>query len=244
MILICSEFISEDIMSKMITRVMLAEDEEVAREILQFYLNTIFEEVVVVKDGLEGLQTYEAYQKINKNFDLILTDIKMPNLDGIEMLEQMYKLNKNQKFIIVSAYKDEEKLLKSIELKVLGYFTKPLNVDNIMHMLQKAKKEVLKDKRAYEEKIKLNKTFTYTPQKQILYENNSIVKLSKKETLLLDKLIQSRGETIDTQTLKFAIWQDKEKSDSTFRALMKRLKDKISTQDFIISRKSLGYMIE
>lgn len=231
-------------MSKIVTRVMLAEDEEVARDILKFYLNTIFEEVVVVKDGLEGIQTYKAYQKTNKNFDLILTDIKMPNLNGIEMLEHIYELNKNQKFIIVSAYQDEEKLLKSIELKVIGYFTKPLNIDNVMHMLQKAKKEVLKDKQAYNKNIKLNETFTYALQKQILYENNSVVKLSKKETLLLDKLIRNRGETLDTQSLKIAIWEDKEKSDSTFRALMKRLKDKVSTQDFIISRKSLGYMIE
>lgn len=231
-------------MSKIVTRVLLAEDEEVARDILKFYLNTIFEEVVVVKDGLEGINTYKKYLKTGKDFDLVLTDIKMPNLDGMGMLEQIYALNNEQKFIIVSAYKDEEKLLKSIELKVLGYFIKPLNIDNIMHMLKKAKEEVLKDKTNQANIITINENFTYEPTKMLLYENGSLVKLSSKETLLLDKLIQSRGETLSVQTLKIALWETREKSDSTFRALMKRLKDKIATQDFIISRKSLGYMVE
>lgn len=231
-------------MPKIITRVLLAEDEAVAREILEFYLNTIFEEVVVVKDGLEGLETYKKHQEKNKVFDLILTDIKMPNLDGISMLEQIYNLNNEQKFIIVSAYKDEEKLLKSIELKVLGYFIKPLNIDNVMHLLKKAKEEVLKDKIAGAMLLELNEIFTYDMDKRLLYKNNALVKLSSKETLLLDMLLQKRGEIVPQETLKIAIWKDKDKPDSTFRALMKRLKDKIYAQDFIISRKSIGYIIE
>lgn len=244
MILIYFQFISEKTMPKIVTRVLLAEDEKLAREILEFYLNTIFEEVVVVKDGLEGINTYKEYLQKHKDFDLVLTDIKMPNLDGMGMLEQIYAFNNEQKFIIVSAYKDEEKLLKSIELKVLGYFIKPLNIDNIMHMLKKAKEEVLKDKTNSKSIVILNKNFTYEPNKKLLYENGNLVKLSSKETLLLDELIQKKGETLSVQSLKIALWETEEKSDSTFRALMKRLKDKIATQDFIISRKSLGYMVE
>lgn len=231
-------------MSKIVTRVMLAEDEDVARDILSFYLNTIFEEVVVVKDGQEGLETYQDYLNKNNSFDLILTDIKMPRLDGIGMLEKIHALNPEQKFIIVSAYKDEEKLLKSIELKVLGYFVKPLNVDNVMHMLKKAKEEVLKDKLATSSKITLNQIFSYDISKKLLYENGLLVNLSSKESILLYTLIQHKGSIITQEELKLSVWGKEEKSDSTFRALMKRLKDKIKTQDFIISRKSQGYIVE
>jgi DNA-binding response OmpR family regulator len=228
----------------MITRAMLAEDEEVAREILSFYLETIFDEVVVVKDGQEGLETYKKHLQQNIPFDLIITDIKMPRLDGLKMLEFIHNLNPKQKFIIVSAYKDEENLLKSIELQVLGYFVKPLNVDNVMHMLKKAKEEVLQDRKEEMTKIQINSIFAYDKKEKLLYENNTLVKLSAKESILLETLIQNQGKIISQESLKIAIWEDEQKSDSTFRALMKRLKDKIKAEDFILSRKSQGYIIE
>ncbi len=223
------------------TRVLLCEDEKDAREILSFYLNTIFEEVVVAEDGLEGLELYQKNMESGTAFDLVLTDIKMPNMDGMEMLETIHALNKAQKFIIVSAYQDEEKLLKSINLRVLGYFVKPLNVDNIMGMLQKAKEEVLQDK---ESNIRINDIYTYDKHEKLLYEEGRIVKLSKRETQVLDILMRAKGKIVKTDTFKEEIWGTTEKLDSTFRTVVKRLKDKIKREDFILSRKGQGYMVE
>ena len=223
------------------TRVLLCEDEKDAREILSFYLNTIFEEVVVAEDGLEGLEIYKKSQENGTTFDLVLTDIKMPNMDGMEMLETIYKINNEQKFIIVSAYQDEEKLLKSINLRVLGYFVKPLNVDNVMGMLQKAKEDVLKDR---ESNIRINAIYTYDKYEKLLYEEGRIVKLSKRETQVLDILMRAKGKIVKTDTFKEEIWGTTEKLDSTFRTVVKRLKDKIKREDFILSRKGQGYMVE
>ncbi len=226
------------------TRVLLAEDESVAREILSFYLNTIFDEVVVVKDGLEGLCLYEKSLKEKKSFDLVLTDIKMPNMNGFEMLKNIHELNKNQKFIIVSGYKDEEMLQKSIDLKVLRYFEKPLNIDNVMELLTKAKEEVLEEKKKENNIIQINDIFIYYMHSKLLYENGNLVKLSKKETLALDILMKNRGQITDIDTFKKIIWKNTETIDATFRAVIKRLKDKIKTKDFITSRKGQGYIIE
>jgi len=223
------------------TRVLLCEDEADAREILSFYLNTIFDEVVVAQDGLEGLNLYKKNLKNKTPFDLVLTDIKMPKMDGMQMLESMYELEKNQKFIIVSAYQDEDKLLRSINLQVLGYFVKPLNVDNVMSMLLKAKEEVLKDK---DKKIKINSHYTYDAAEKLLYEDGKLVKLSKRETQVLDILMRSKGKIVPTSDFKEEIWGTNEKLDSTFRTVMKRLKDKIKKEDFILSRKGQGYIIE
>ena len=223
------------------TRVLLCEDEKDAREILSFYLNTIFEEVVVAEDGLEGLDIYKKSQENGTTFDLVLTDIKMPNMDGMEMLETIYKINNEQKFIIVSAYQDEEKLLKSINLRVLGYFVKPLNVDNVMGMLQKAKEDVLKDR---ESNIRINAIYTYDKHEKLLYEEGRIVKLSKRETQVLDILMRAKGKIVKTDTFKEEIWGSTEKLDSTFRTVVKRLKDKVKREDFILSRKGQGYMVE
>lgn len=234
-------------MSDFTTRVLLVEDEDVARKTLAFYLNTIFDEVVVAHDGQEGFSIIEDNFKENKTFDLVLTDLKMPNVDGMDMIEEILKLIPNQRFIIVSAHKNEEDLLKLINLRVLGYFVKPLNIDNMMEMLQKAKKEVLEDKKEVESNsdlIAINKTYTYNISNDKLYNEENIVKLSKKESDILGVLIKSIGEVVSVESFKEEVWDDINTNDSAFRTVMKRLKDKIKDDDFIISHKGYGYIIE
>ncbi len=223
------------------TRVLLCEDEEDAREILEFYLNTIFEEVVTAEDGAAGLEIYKRERDRGDEFDLILTDINMPNMDGITMLEAIYDIDPKQKFIIVSAHKDEDLLIKSINLRVLGYFTKPLNVDNIMELLKKAKIDVLSEKQRY---VEIDSIYRYNSTERLLYENDSIVKLSKKETEVLSILMHNKGKIVDVDRIKMEVWGTDDKLDTTLRTIIKRLKDKITKSNFILSRKGLGYMIE
>ena len=164
------------------------------------------------------------------------------------MIDEILKLIPDQRFIIVSAHKNEEDLLKLINLRVCGYFVKPLNIDNMMEMLQKAKEEVLKDKQPKEVKnkalIALNNSYTFDLSANKLYCKNIIVKLSKKESEILDVLIGNLGEIISVDKFKEIVWDDITINDSSFRTVMKRLKDKIKDDDFIISHKGYGYIIE
>ena len=233
-------------MSDLTTRVLLVEDEEDAREILGFYLETIFDEVKIACDGQEGFDFYEESFKNNRPFDLVLTDIKMPNKDGLSMLEEITALNDEQKFVIVSAYKDEEYLFKSINLNVLGYFVKPLEVKNIMEILKKIKNKVLSEKNSEPiniEIIKINETFSFNTQTGFLLKNGNIVDLSKKEMLLVQGLIEDIEQIKSKEYLKKYIWDDENTSDATLRTVIKRVKDKISDDDFIQSKKGLGYII-
>ena len=229
------------------TRVLLVEDEDLARKTLAFYLNTIFDEVVLAKDGAEGLLAIKENFQQNNNFDLVLTDLNMPNINGMQMIDEILKLIPNQRFIIVSAHKNEEDLLKLINLRVSGYFVKPLNIDNMMEMLQKAKEEVILDKQPkVKEKtlITLNNSYTFDLSINKLYCKNLIVKLSKKESEILDVLIANLGEMVSVDKFKEIVWNDININDSSFRTVMKRLKDKIKNDDFIISHKGYGYIIE
>ncbi len=231
-----------------ITRVLLVEDEEDAREILGFYLDTIFDEVEVASNGQEGFDKFLEYSKQNKYFDVIVTDIKMPDKDGLTMLEEITEINEEQKFIIVSAFKDEEYLFRSINLNVISYFVKPLVVENIMQILKKVKNSIIEAKPANividEKPIKINETYTYDKVKKLLYDHKEIVGLSKKETLLLDAMILRKGSINSNEILKKEVWNDINTSDATLRTVIKRVKDKISKNDFIVSKKGLGYIIE
>lgn len=230
------------------TKVLLVEDEELARKTLAFYLNTIFDEVITACDGSEALEIIKGSFSKKENFDLIISDLNMPNLNGMQMIDEILKFLPNQRFIIVSAHKNEEDLLKLINLRVSGYFVKPLNIDNMMEMLQKAKDEVLLDKEIKinepQKLLKLNNSYTYDLQTNKLYNNKIIVKLSKKEFEVLEILIKNIGTLISIDRFKQEIWDDIDINDSSFRTVMKRLKDKIKDDDFIISQKGYGYIIE
>ena len=230
------------------TKVLLVEDEDLARKTLSFYLNTIFDEVVLAKDGEEGLNLVKDNFQNNEDFDLVITDLNMPNLSGMQMIDEILKLHPIQRFIIVSAHKNEEDLLKLINLRVSGYFVKPLDIDNMMLMLQKAKDEVIKDKQPLvnlnKSLVTLNNSYTFDLSSNKLYHNNLIVKLSKKESEILDVLIQNLGELISVDRFKQIVWNDININDSSFRTVMKRLKDMIKDDDFIISHKGYGYIIE
>jgi DNA-binding response OmpR family regulator len=57
-------------------------------------------------------------------------------------------------------------------------------------------------------------------------------------------LLQNLGELISVDKFKEIVWDDITINDSSFRTVMKRLKDKIKDDDFIISHKGYGYIIE
>lgn len=231
----------------MITRVLLVEDEIDALEILEFYLNKVFDEVSCACNGEEALILYLEAQNNNKAFDLVISDIRMPIKDGMTMIEDISLINEKQKFIIVSAHKDEEYLFKSISLNVVSYFVKPLDIKKIMEILKKVKLKVLEEKN-YEKKndemIPLNHIFSYSKTNSTLFNKNEIVNLSKKEILLMEALIHNIKVIKTKEELKEFIWKNDKSSDATLRTLIKRVKDKIYDKDFIVSKKGLGYIIE
>ena len=89
-----------------------------------------------------------------------------------------------------------------------------------------------------------NRRYTYDIKTDKLYNQESIVKLSKKELDILKVLIDNLGEVVPVEKFKQDVWNDINTNDSAFRTVMKRLKDKVKEDDFIISHKGYGYIIE
>ena len=127
-----------------------------------------------------------------------------------------------------------------------SYFVKPLDINNIMDILIKIKIKVLEDKnKNFKDKIlRINEIYSYNVNTNLLYENIKLVDLSTKETLLIQALLQDIKSIKTKENLKTFIWKDINTSDATLRTIIKRVKDKISKKDFIVSKKGKGYIIE
>lgn len=108
-------------------------------------------------DGQEGLQLIRSRKP-----DIVLTDIRMPNMDGIEMLKQLREQSYEGKIIFFSGYNDFDYAQQALRLGAYDYITKPHSVDQIVEVILKAKEAIeakaLEDQHAIEIRNKLKES--------------------------------------------------------------------------------------
>ncbi len=116
--------------------ILYVEDEiEVAQNIQQV-LNKIFKKVIYAKDGLEAFNVYKNAIIADESIDIIVSDIKMPNMDGIELLKNIRELDQVIPFILTSAFTQSKYLLEAIEYNVSYYAVKPIDVKKLVSHIQ------------------------------------------------------------------------------------------------------------
>lgn len=120
------------------------DDQDIAKTIIN-YLSKLFNEVVYAANGKEGLELYKQAQ-----YDIVITDINMPEMSGLEMATEIKEINENQNIIIISAYSDVENFTTSIRLGIDGYIIKPTKYNEMNSILYKL---ALKIKNSYENNI-------------------------------------------------------------------------------------------
>ncbi len=114
-------------------RILYVEDENRLRSKVVAYLSKFFKDVDEAKDGAEGLYKYKK-----SKYDIVITDISMPNMGGLSMAKEIKKIDKTQKIIIVSAYSDNQKFLQSIKIGIDGYILKPFDYKQINEVIYKS----------------------------------------------------------------------------------------------------------
>jgi len=110
--------------------VLYVEDDEFLRANLHALLSPLFASVDLAEDGIDGLEKYNNYQ-----YDLVITDINMPNMNGIEMTEEIRTINPEQKIISVSAHNEGDILINLIRAGVNSFILKPIIQHEIINTL-------------------------------------------------------------------------------------------------------------
>jgi len=118
--------------------VLYVEDDLLLLESTKELFLNYFKTVDIAINGQEGLEKYTTYKKKENSFyDLIITDINMPQLNGIEMSEKVLAINAIQAIIIITAHNENDNLNKAIELGVSGFITKPMDNSRLINVLYK-----------------------------------------------------------------------------------------------------------
>lgn len=112
-----------------------------------------FEIVGDAADGFEALRIIEQTAP-----DVILSDIRMPNMDGIELMQYVNKNYPQIKMVILSGYSDFEYLNMSIKHHVTEYLLKPTDIDEFEELFRRIKQELDKEinERAAIEKLRIS----------------------------------------------------------------------------------------
>lgn len=89
-------------MEKVDKKILIVEDDNIARDVLDLTLRKYFKEIITAENGKVGLELAEQFGP-----DLIIADLAMPVLDGFRMLKELQSRLKDTPVIIVTAYREE-----------------------------------------------------------------------------------------------------------------------------------------
>jgi len=89
-------------MEKADKRILIVEDDNIARDVLDLTLRKYFKEIITAVNGKEGLELAEQFSP-----DLIIADLAMPVLDGFFMLKELEKRLPETPVMVVTAYREE-----------------------------------------------------------------------------------------------------------------------------------------
>ena len=119
--------------------VLYVEDNDEARTQTLKMLKNFFSEIDIGIDGLDGLEKFTSYyNKTGSYYDLIISDINMPNMDGISMSKKIVTQNPNQQIIVISAFNDSQNFEEALSSGVKYYIHKPIELKSLVSTIQKA----------------------------------------------------------------------------------------------------------
>jgi DNA-binding NtrC family response regulator len=113
--------------------ILLIEDKESMAQMLRQALEAESHQVIVARDGRDGLQKFKE-----SKLDLVITDLKLPHKSGLEVLEAVKEQNPLIPVILMTAYGTIETAVKAVKEGAYDFITKPFDPDHLVHLINKA----------------------------------------------------------------------------------------------------------
>jgi two-component system response regulator AtoC len=122
--------------------ILVIDDDSSIVETLDLYLTEEGYQVRTALTGTEGLNKY-----VQEPADVVILDIRLPDVDGFSVLEDLKEENENVKVIMITAYHDMDTTIKAMKGGAFDYIHKPVNVDELDIAIKKALKSLEMEKK-------------------------------------------------------------------------------------------------
>ncbi len=137
------------------SKILVVEDESAIRRVLVKILSEENDsyQLEEAEDGLRGLEAIK-----NKDYDLVLCDIKMPKMDGVEVLEAARKIKPEIPFIMISGHGDLDTAVNTMRAGAFDYISKPPDLNRLLTTVRNAldRKELVVENKILKKKVSKN----------------------------------------------------------------------------------------
>ncbi len=216
-------------------KLLIVDDEEKIREMIGKYAAHEGHETVLACNGKEALQYFER-----EDFDLVVLDVMMPEMDGYETLKRMKQI-KDVPCIFLTALGQEYDRIYGFDIGAEDYVTKPFSLKELMMRI----KVILKREMKSTNRIVVNELVLDEDAHMVSIKGERI-DLANKEYELLLYLMKNMGNALTRQAIISKVWgYEYDSDDRTLDTHMKLLrKDLKEYGNYITTIRGVGYRFE
>ncbi len=205
-------------------KLLYIEDDVDIQQIYLNFLKNVIDIIYCANDGEEGYNLYLEYKP-----DIILLDINMPKIDGLTLAKRIRRVDKGVKIIITTSYAEQDKLLQAIELYLIRYIIKPIELETLKNAVEKAKREIAEE-RDEQSIFLLDRDTVWDSKSKQLTRDGHEIKLTKNERRLLELLSRDKNKVFSFfEIFDYLSYNDfdKEYDANQIRALVKLVRKKV-----------------
>jgi len=154
-------------------RILIAEDEAISRKHLTYALEKEGHAVTGAKDGMEAFALFDQ-----NAYDVVIADIKMPNMDGLALLEKIKEKDPDMDVIIITGFGSIESAVDAMKKGASEYITKPFNLDELHIKIRKVleKKRIEKENTALKISLGIDQELPFIAKSRSMQRVVEVVK--------------------------------------------------------------------
>jgi len=184
-------------------RILLAEDDANLGILLRDYLIAKNYETTLFVNGIQAL---EAFDK--DSFNLCILDIMMPEMDGLTLAKEIRRTNMETPIIFLTAKNQKEDIIEGFKSGADDYITKPFSMEELLYRIEAILRRTANMKANKKKDSYIIGNYTFDPLKQLLIYRDKSIKLTTKESELLELLCRHGNEILERNYALKTIWVD------------------------------------
>jgi DNA-binding response OmpR family regulator len=185
-------------------KILLVEDDENMRFMLQDNLEMAGYQICAVGDGQTAISTF-----LREKFDLCIFDVMLPRRDGFALAREVRKLSADVPIVFLTARTMKEDRINGFKVGADDYITKPFSIEEFLLRIEVILKRVYrKPTRADADLLFQLADYTFNFNNQQLRSTNHTIDLTNKEAKLLKLFCLHQNKVIERDIIQKAIWED------------------------------------